>query len=542
MPLSSTEKIRTILPLLLALSLAAGTALGYWLFNQNDRKSTVLSGKSKFVDFLQLLEMEYVDSLNTKDLTEDAIRNILASLDPHSVYIPAEEAELSATMLESDFEGIGIEFQMVKDTLQIISLNPGGPAAKAGLLLGDRIISAGNQRISGPDAAKLAFELIRGKKGTGVKLLVYRPGLGGGHFRREVLRDVIPSVAVDAAFMLDRQTAYLKINRFSESSYNECIDSLNSLDKQGMKALVLDLRDNTGGYLDKATRLADEFLGGKELLVYTRGRSDRYNQEYFSSPGGSRTTLPLILLVNEGTASASEILAGAIQDHDRGLIVGRRTFGKGLVQVPLGFEDGSEMRLTISRYFTPSGRCIQKPYNAGNYDQDLDNRLANGELFAEDSIRPDRQQLYKTAGGRTVYGGGGIIPDVFVSLDTVGVNSFISDLMEQNLFREFALAWKHKNPVLAENIRKKSAVESFNPGDAILLDFVAFAGKRGIHWPENRQKLSTDIFLSHTIKSYIADQIWGSQAYYRIFSGKDPCIRQALNLIPKARKMLRSTN
>jgi carboxyl-terminal processing protease len=441
-------------------------------------------------------------------------------------------------MLESEFEGIGIEFQMVRDTLQIISLNPGGPSDKAGLLRGDRIISAGNQRISGPDASKLAFELIRGKKGSIVSLQLFRPGWGGGLFRRNVIRDVIPSVAVDAAFMLDKETAYLKINRFSENSFNECLDSLQSLDKQGMKALILDLRDNTGGYLDKASRLADEFLGRKELLVYTRGRSSRYNQAYFSQPGGSRVEIPLILLVNEGTASASEILAGAIQDHDRGLIVGRRTFGKGLVQVPLGFDDGSEIRLTISRYYTPSGRCIQKPYDAGNYDQDLDNRLAHGELFAADSIRPDRHKVYMTSGGRQVYGEGGIIPDVFVSLDTVGVNSFISDLMEQNIFREFALTWKQKNPAIAEGMQKNSTADTFNPGDAILLDFVAFAGKRGITWPENKQKLSTDIFLSHTIKSYIADQIWGSQAYYRIFSGKDPCIRKALKLIPDARKML----
>jgi carboxyl-terminal processing protease len=539
--MSSPDKIRTLLPILLAITLASGVALGYWLFNNSDKQSLTRNEHGKFADFLNLLEKEYVDSLNPETLTEDAIIKILANLDPHSVYIPAKEAAFSGTMLESEFEGIGIEFQMVKDTLQVISLNPGGPADKAGLLRGDRIISAGNQRISGPDASKLAFELIRGKKGSSVSLQLFRPGSGGGIFRRNVIRDVIPSVAVDAAFMLDKETAYLKINRFSENSFNECLDSLQSLDKQGMKALILDLRDNTGGYLDKATRLADEFLGGKELLVYTRGRSSRYNQAYFSQSGGSRVEIPLILLVNEGTASASEILAGAIQDHDRGLIVGRRTFGKGLVQVPLGFDDGSEIRLTISRYYTPSGRCIQKPYDAGNYDQDLDNRLANGELFAADSIRPDRQKVYRTAGGRSVYGEGGIIPDVFVSLDTVGVNSFISDLMEQNIFREFALAWKQKNPAIAEGIRKNSSAQTFNPGDAILLDFVAFAGKRGINWPENKQKLSTDIFLSHTIKSYIADQIWGSQSDYRIFYGKDPCIRKAIKLIPDARKMLLRT-
>lgn len=530
---------RFLIPFFISLALACGLALGYLLFYKDGIRSESGTGSDKFHDFLNLLENEYVDNLRPDILTEDAIRTVLSGLDPHSVYISSDEAGLAGTILESDFEGIGIEFQMVEDTLQIISLTPGGPADKAGLRQGDRIISADGSRISGKDAVRLAFELIRGRKGSLVKLQLCRPG--GGLFSREIIRDVIASGAVDAAFMADQSTAYLKVSRFSENSFNECLDSLKSLEIKGMKALILDLRDNTGGYLEKATMLTDEFLGNNELMVYTRGRLKKYCQEYHSSPGGRFKNLPLVVLVNEGTASASEILAGAVQDHDRGLIAGRRTFGKGLVQIPLSLRDGSEIRLTISRYYTPSGRCIQKPYKSGNYDEDLDARLLLGELFDADSIRPDRHQIFKTAKGRVVYGGGGIIPDVFVSLDTVGVNAFVSDLMEQNIFREFALLWKQKNAGQIEQIRKKSIPETFRPGDAILIDFVNFAEKKGVRWPRGKQKMATDLFLTHTIKSYIADQIWGSQAYFRISSAKDPCIRTAMKLIPEAKKMLQTT-
>jgi carboxyl-terminal processing protease len=463
---------------------------------------------------------------------------MLASLDPHSTYIPSQETELSHSSLESGFEGVGIEYLIVQDTVQVISALQGGPSDLAGIMAGDRIIQAGGKELTGKVSNREVFQSLRGKQGTQVLIKVCRPGMVGAKDFL-VTRARISSRSVEAAFLIPPATGYLKVSKFSDNTYQECRQELELLKKSGATSLILDLRDNPGGYLDRATKLADEFLEDNKLIVYTDGKAKKYDQQYFSTQGGIFTQTPLVVVVNEGSASASEILAGAIQDNDRGLIVGRRTFGKGLVQVPISLRDGSELRLTISRYYSPSGRCIQKPYKdkMGQYDEELSNRFEKGELFDPDSIPINPKEVYETVTGRKVFGGGGIIPDVFVPLDTLATNAFLFDLMRNNLLREFALETYKAQKTSFDLLKKRQSPTQFTLPQNLMQRFVDYTEAKKQKWPYSSQGHNTELYIHHLLKAYIARLIWGDNGYYQVLSQRDPMILTALRRMEDARKL-----
>jgi carboxyl-terminal processing protease len=528
----------TGLPLLISLTLAFGVWLGATLFGSGPRSDEIGNSLDKYREVIGLLEGEYVDTVNTEVLTETAIQNLLSGLDPHSSYIPGEDLELSRSSLESDFEGIGIEFLIVEDTVQVISALKGGPSDLMGILPGDRILTADGKPLHGEITLRDVFSRLRGRQGSKVTLEICRPGVSQP-ILFSISRARISSNSVEAAFILPPSTGYLKVSRFSENTYPECLRHLENLKKQGARSVLLDLRDNPGGYLDRATRLADEFLGENRLIVFTDGKSQKYDQRYYSTRGGLFTDEPLVVLVNEGSASASEIFAGAIQDNDRGLIVGRRTFGKGLVQVPISLHDGSELRLTISRYYTPSGRCIQKPYTGGgsSYDQDLENRFRKGELFHSDSFPRPVTGKFRTSKGRIVYGGGGVMPDVFVPLDTLATNPFLIGLMQKNIFREFARDYYRLYQKELSHFRKRADPVSLTLQPGTWSRFLEFTERKGMVWPISKQRLGTEIYLNHLLKAYIARLVWGENGYYEVLCQRDPVILTGLRCIGQARKL-----
>jgi carboxyl-terminal processing protease len=527
------------LPALIGVSLGLGIWVGATLFGGQGRGKEMGASIEKFREVLGILDGEYVDTLDPNRVTENVLNHLLEGLDPHSSYIPQEDIELSHSSLESGFEGIGIEFLIVEDTVQVISALKGGPSDMVGILPGDRLFSANGVRLTGRQVSnREVFQNLRGKKGSTVELEIKRVGYSK-LLRFSVVRSHVSSQSVEASFLINPKTGYLKISKFSDNTYLECKEALLKLKSSGAVSIILDVRDNPGGYLDRATRLVDEFLPENRLIVFTDGKAKKYDQQYFSSEGGIFQKEPLIVLVNEGSASASEILAGAIQDNDRGLILGRRTFGKGLVQVPISLKDGSELRLTISRYFSPSGRCIQKPYRHSDvgYNFELDKRRQTGELFWRDSIHPDKVEKFETLGGRTVYGGGGIIPDVFIPLDTLTMNPFLIALMQKNLFREFALSYfkKHEKELLMQKKRLEPSQLQLKP--EVMKEFVEMTLLRKIDWPIHRQRIETESFLQHMIKAYIARLIWGDNGYYQIMCLRDPMIQTALRKMPEANRL-----
>lgn len=532
--------LAVLLPFFLGLAVSFGIFVGATLFGNSDNSKELGSSLNKFREIMGILEAEYVDTLDATKVTEMAIHRMLEKLDPHSNYIPLSDIELSKASLESDFEGIGVEFLIVHDTVQIISALSGGPSDQVGILPGDRIVAIdGIPFVGSMVSNREVFNRLRGPKGTLVSVDIFRPG-NADLIRFTLKRATIPSQSVDAGFLIQAQVGYLKLSRFSENTFLECKSYLEKLKAEGARNIILDLRDNPGGYLDRATKLADEFLSENKLMVFTKGKSKKYDQKYYSTEGGSFENSPLIILVNEGSASASEIIAGAIQDHDRGLIVGRRTFGKGLVQVPISLKDGSELRLTISRYFTPSGRCIQKPYKKddGQYDLDIDKRFLSGELFSKDSIRLEDTSFYETKMGRKVRGGGGIIPDIFVPLDTLSNNQFVIRLMQDNLLQDFALSYFRKNKAELSKIKASQSPENFVFPQAAWSEFVSMVYKKNISWPLSKQRLETDRYLSQLLKAYICRILWGEEGFVKAMVEKDKTLQTALKNISQAQKLL----
>lgn len=526
------------LPFLLAIGIAAGIFMGVNLFGLSDHEKSTISSLNKFREVLGILDKEYVDTLDPAKITELAVTRLLERLDPHSHYVPLGELDLTKASLESDFEGIGIEFQIQDDTVQVISAIHGGPSEQVGILPGDRIVSTNDKPFTGSFLnTREVFNRLRGPKGSIIKLGIKRDGLAS-ILSFEIKRATISSQSVEAAIMVKPGIGYLKLSRFSDNTFVECKQKLGYLKDKGAKAIILDLRDNPGGYMDRATRLADEFLPDNQLIVYTEGKSKKYQQEYYSTKSGLFLEEPLIVLVNEGSASASEIIAGAIQDNDRGLIVGRRTFGKGLVQAPISLKDGSELRLTISRYFTPSGRCIQKPYkqNFEEYDQEIAHRFQNGELFRPDSIHLNDFPKFKTKTGRVVVGDGGILPDYFVPLDTMANNAFLISLMQKNLFREFANTHCRQHPNWVEKWKQKRP-EDFKLPLSMWVDFVGRVEKSGIVWGLKKQDLATEKHLIHLLKAYTARIIWGNDGFFTVLCEQDPMVKSAIEHIPQARKL-----
>lgn len=531
---NSTFQIR--LPFFLALALAAGILIGSSSFRGSTHGAQATAkGYLKFRDILSYVDRDYVDSVDIEDLSDFAISKMLEKLDPHTTYIPATEMDMARSYLQGDYEGIGVEFSIFRDTIHVIAPLSGGPAATVGLQAGDKIIKVDGSNVAGVGiTTQDIFEKLRGPKGTKVNLTVKRKGKKSlTNF--VVARHRIPTVSVDVSYMVDDLTGYLKVNRFAANTFDEFKAALTKLKKAGMQRLILDLRGNPGGYMDRATKMADEFIGGNKKIVYTDGKGSKYDSETYARVRGEFEEGLLVVLIDEGSASASEILAGALQDNDRALIVGRRSFGKGLVQMPISLNDGSELRLTISRYFTPSGRSIQKPYATGaeDYELDISKRYERGEYFHPDSIRFVDSLKYKTTNGRLVYGGGGIMPDVFVPRDTALLTNYLNQLNAKNLVREFALNYFRDHKQELKKISFKQYRTSFDVTDKMLQQLVQEATALKIKYKSQEFNRSKGI-IKNNIKAYIARNMFGPEGSFPIMHDQDEEFQQALKQLKQA--------
>ncbi len=520
------------LPLILCIGLAAGVLIGAGLTSKSGG-SEVNQDVQKLREVLTLVKKEYVDETKTEGLVEDAIAHLLGQLDPHSAYISAKDRISANEDLKGNFEGIGIEFNIFHDTLTVITTLSGGPSEAVGLRSGDKIIKVDDKVIASTKLTNLDVQrYLKGPKGSEVKIEVLRKN------KKEpitftIIRDKIPQFSVDASYMVDQEIGYIKINRFSQTTYDEMMEAMVKLKKEGMKKLVLDLQGNPGGYMDQAISVADEFLPAGEKIVFTKGQETKYNENAMATEKGDFEKGDLIVLVNEGSASASEIVSGALQDNDRALVVGRRSFGKGLVQRPFDLNDGSEVRLTISRYYTPSGRSIQKPYeNSEDYDKDITKRYKNGEFFTADSVKFNDSLKYKTLNGRTVYGGGGIMPDYFVPLDTTLTSRYFNELSYANVLREYAFNYGDQNGKALEQKGYKDYLQNFEVGDVMLNQVVELGKKNNIKPDLKDLNLNKKLFQVY-LKAEIARKVWGNSAFYPIFNETNEVLQQAIKLFDR---------
>jgi carboxyl-terminal processing protease len=538
------------LPILISLSIAGGLLLGAAIFGgkTSSNFNNVAKSVTKYREILGWIENSYVDSVGTDSLVDFSIKKMLEKLDPHTAYIPQKEVAMARSQLESGFDGIGVEFNIFNDTVQVVTPLTGGPSEAAGILAGDKIIKADDASLTGKKLSNsLIFGKLRGPRGSQVRIEILRRGIKNP-LVFNITRDKIPTFSVDAGYMLDAQTGVIKVTRFAESTYDEFRNVLASLKTQGMKQLILDLRGNPGGYMDRATNMADELIGGNKLIVYTDGKGTQYDKKTFAGREGIFEKGAVIVLMDEGSASASEIVAGALQDNDRALLIGRRSYGKGLVQLPIPLSDGSEMRLTISRYYVPSGRCIQKPYVMGNeaeYEKDFEKRLKSGELYSADSIKFDKKSEYKTAGGRTVYGGGGITPDVFVGRDTSYYSNYLFQLTSKNVIREYAFNYGQDNKAQLEKLKFSDFVKSFSVSDAMLAEMNKLAGKSDVKLKEAEFARSKN-YIRTLIKAYLARQIWNKKSnnglnneFYQVMVANDEVIQKAMRHFDKAERLAR---
>ena len=530
-----SSKTQLYIPLGLAVTLCIGIVMGLRLGRGNSSEGfRNLSTKkgSKLTEILSYIEHEYVDTINISALEEKAIQTLLQELDPHSYYIPPQDLAAANEPLEGNFEGIGVEFRIQRDTVAIITPIAGGPSAKLGILSGDRIVSVEGDNIAGNGITNAkVIELLRGKKGTTVNVEVKRSGVTK-LIPFAIERDKIPIFSVDIAYMLNEDVGYIKISRFARTTYDEFKKGTNELLNQGMKKLVIDLRGNGGGYMDAAVSIIDEMLDGNKLIVYTEGKA-RNRKEYKSTSTGSLKGVEIGVLIDEASASASEIVAGAIQDNDRGTIFGRRSFGKGLVQEPSQWPDGSALRLTIARYYTPTGRCIQKPYKDGvkQYYRDYYNRIKRGEMMNIDSINFPDSLKFTTPAGKTVYGGGGIMPDVFIPYDTTGHTYLFSELIYGGIFRQFCFDYADQHREELNKFKTATiAVNKFEITPAIVSEFFALAKTKGV------EKIDAEFVISQTLietrlKAEILNHIWSNEGLYPVLNKSDKTIKKVLELL-----------
>lgn len=520
------------LPFVLCIGLAGGVLLGAGLTNKSGG-TEVSRDVQKLREVLSLVKSEYVDDTKTDDLVEEAIVHMLGKLDPHSAYISSKDRIAANEDLQGNFEGIGIEFSIFNDTLTVVHAISGGPSEAVGVRPGDRIVKVNEKLIANTKLTNLdVMRYLKGPKGTEVKIEVIRKN------KREpitftIIRDKIPQFSVDAAYLVTPEIGYVKVNRFSQNTYQEVHDALTKLRKEGMKKLVLDLQGNPGGYMDQAISIADEFLPKGEKIVFTKGQEKKYDEDAMATDKGDFEKGDLIVLVNEGSASASEIVSGALQDNDRALVVGRRSYGKGLVQRPFNLSDGSEVRLTISRYYTPSGRSIQKPYeNLDEYDKDIVKRYKHGEFFTADSIQFNDSLKYKTLNGRTVYGGGGIMPDYFVPLDTTLISKYFNELSYANILREFAFNYAEQNNASLKKMTFAAYQRDFQVSDAMLNQLTVMGKKSKIEPDYADLKKNKKLFQVY-LKAEIARRIWGNEAFYPIYNETNEVLQQAIKLFDR---------
>ncbi|KDN56738.1 S41 family peptidase [Flavobacterium seoulense] len=515
------------IPIYISIVLAIGIFIGGSLsFSSQDELLTNNYSKEKLNQLIDFIDSEYVDELDTDSIVNNTVDNILAQLDPHSVYIPpSEQVEVTENM-KGDFVGIGVRFYIFKDTVAIIQSIENGPSAKAGIKAGDRILYADGTKLFGRKLpTDSLFNKLKGKEGSEVELTIYRKP-EKEKIKFKIKRGVVPLKSVDVGLMLNSSTAYIKINRFAETTYREFKSNLTRLKKQGATSLVIDLRDNGGGYMEEAIAIADELLANKQLIVFTKNKKGRIEKTYATKKGDFETGR-LFVLINENSASASEILAGAIQDNDRGTIVGRRSFGKGLVQREMDFEDGSAVRLTVARYYTPTGRSIQKPYVKGTeqYFQESELRFKNGELYDKDSIKIADTLKFKTPKGRIVYGGGGIVPDVFVPIEFERSNEAVAYLMESGIVGNFVFEQLDKHRNIFKNLSFKEFLTKMNATDVYFNLFEKLLSK---HVKEIQLRKSKQV-VKRYLNAEFAKQLYGEKAYYDIVLKEDVMLNKILN-------------
>jgi len=527
------------LPLILFIGLAAGVLIGASLTNKSG-SGDVGEEVQKMREVLSLIKNEYVDTANTEVLVEDAIEHMLGKLDPHSSYISAKDIVEANEDLRGNFEGIGIEFNIFHDTLVVVSALSGGPSESVGLRSGDKIIKVNDKNIAGIGLSNRDVQThLKGPKGTEVKIEVLRKNVSKP-IVFTIVRDKIPQFSVDASYMLNNEIGYIKVSRFAQTTFSEVKDAMSKLQKEGMKKLILDLQGNPGGYMDQAINIADEFLATGEKIVFTKGQEEKYNENAFATERGDFERGDLIVLVNEGSASASEIVAGALQDNDRALIVGRRSYGKGLVQRPFDLNDGSEVRLTISRYYTPSGRSIQKPYdNLDEYDKDLMQRYKKGEFFSADSIQFNDSLKFETTSGRSVYGGGGIMPDYFVSLDTASNSRYFNQLFNANILREYAFDYANENKSTLKEKGYPDYLQNFEISQSMINEIIEMGRKNKIE-PNSKDLLKNKRLFEIYIKAEVARNVWNNEAFYPIFNETNEVLQQAIKLFDRIPELNRS--
>ena len=523
------NKHTIIFPLLLAVGIVLGILLGQFVGRSRaESQLRTLIGRAglnttnKIMQTCMLIEHKYVDSISMDSLSEVVIPLLIKELDPHSVYIPARDMQQLNEPLEGEFDGIGIVFNASTDTITVLSVIPKGPSAEAGVRPGDRIVKIDNRVVAGQKIPQDSMvKLMRGKRGTRVKLGVKRASLSD-LVNIEVTRAPIEIHSIETSFMLDNEAkiGFVRLSQFARTSHGEMCAAIAKLREEGLRGLILDLRGNGGGFLDQAILIANEFLPANSLIVYTEDRFGDQLKE-FSRGNGNSTDLQIAILVDETSASSSEILAGAIQDNDRGVIIGRRTFGKGLVQSQIPFEDGSAIRLTVARYYTPSGRSIQRPYTNGDemaYHMDIIDRYNRNEFFSADSIHFDKSQKYKTKGGRTVYGGGGIMPDVFIPLDTVGMSDYYRKVWNTNVLYRYTVDFSDRHRAEMDKVTTLAELDELLSRGNLLVDFVQYAERNGVARDDEGIKLSRDI-IEAQLRAYIGRNALHDDAgfYYNIY-------------------------
>ncbi|MBU0763908.1 MAG: S41 family peptidase [Bacteroidetes bacterium] len=524
---NSNKKWMIIMPVVLAVVLTLGLWLGKRMAGVSGDQYFIYPPTDKISSMLDYIEERYVDPVSRYDLVEEAIPQILRNLDPHSIYIPVEEMQAMNEPLEGNFDGIGVQFNIQNDTIVVISTITGGPSEFQGILPGDRIVTIDDTIYVGPKiTSEGVMKKLRGKEGSIVTVGICRRG-SPDIMVFEITRGKIPLYSLDVAYMIDETIGYIKISNFSRTTHREFLQAAEKLKRKGMQKAILDLRGNGGGYMDAAVNIADEFIDGKKLIVYTEGRAQPRSSSY-SNPGGVCVNIGVVIMIDEWSASASEILAGAIQDNDRGTIIGRRSFGKGLVQEPTEFYDGSGLRLTIARYYTPTGRCIQRPYNENveDYYGDIGNRFVHGEFSVRDSIQLPDSLRYTTPGGKAVYGGGGIMPDVFVPVDTSGYSVYLTKITNKGLIYKFAFEYVDTHRTEMSGLKNVEQILQFLAGQDVFGLFITYAALRGVHGNRTEINISRKI-IDTQLKAFIARNLLDNEGYFPVIADIDATLQKA---------------
>lgn len=533
--MSSYKKLAAWLPVIIAGSIALGIFIGNYYLAISSGNTTRHTSSNKINAILDIIDEQYVDTVDMSALVEGTIPKIFSELDPHSVYIPAKDLKAVNEDLEGSFSGIGIEFNMLTDTLVVVNVISGGPSEKAGLFPGDRILQINDSVYVGKENQTKIMKLLRGEKNSTVKLGIQR-GTSPELLTFEVTRGDIPVSSVVAAYEVSKGIGYIKVTKFGRTTYNEFLTAIAELKQLGCNAFVIDLRGNTGGFLDIAVSMINEFLPEGDLIVYTEGKASP-RKDIFANGTGTCKEDAIVVLTDEWSGSASEIFSGAIQDNDRGLIIGRRTYGKGLVQSSLNLSDGSALRLTIARYYTPSGRCIQKNYELGKsdeYDQDLLNRFMHGEFDSKDSIKIDDSLKYQTSIGRTVYGGGGIMPDIFIPRDTSGITSYYTSVMNSGLLYQYAFNYADRNREKLSSFKTYNELHDYLKTQPLLENFTDYAAANGVKKRPTLIHISGKL-LTNLLNAYIIRNIFDDAGFYPVILEDDITLNKAVEVIKEGK-------